>query len=182
MFETIINKRQNRLLRKMTSADRAKRIANLDEIGLVGIVFAVGSESEWNILYNFAREMEHQKKQVHLIGLQPAEMEISYIFTHSQTSVLHAKEDLNFWGIPKEGTIEGYTSRHYELLIDATASHDFFTRYVVAKSPADLKVAYAQEEQRELEQVYDLLIRDSKPFALTAYLEQIKRYLKMIQK
>ena len=185
MFDNFKKYRQERVLRTLTGEKRTKRIAHLDEVHDMGIIFNVGSEAEWNTLYGFVREMERSGKQVWLIGFQANKQVIEYIFTHPRTTIIHEKEDLTYFGLPKEGVIEGFAHRHFDLLIDTTPLHDFFSLYVANKCIADLKVTYLCGDEPHspyTEKSYDLLLHGDKPLELSAYIAEIKRYLTMIKK
>lgn len=184
MLDKLKQRRQARTLRLLNSVARQKRIANLDHVHDIGIIFTVGSEQEWNKLYSFARDMEKAGKRVYLIGFQSTKTQIDYIFSHPQTSILHEKENLTFCGLPKEGVVDGFTSRHYDLLVDATPDHPFIALYIAARSLADLKVTYCQLQQPNttLEQTFDLLIRDERSFETGLYINLIKQYLSIIKK
>lgn len=183
MFNSIKSLHQQRILRLLSSLPRQKRIANLDQMNDIAVIFNVGPEREWNQLYAFVREMEQRQKRVYLVGYQPHGMEISYIFTHPRTSILHQKEDLTFFGLPKEGVAEGFLNRHYDLLIDLTADHTFLARYLAGKALADLKVCYLhQQDDPQMERLFDLLIRGDKPLEYPHYLNLVKQYLSIIKK
>jgi len=185
MFEKIKTYKQERILQTLVGVTRIKSIANLEQVHDIGIIFNVGSEADWNRLYAFVREMEQQKKRVFLIGFQADKQEIDYIFSHAQTSILHEKEDLNFYGMPKDVACEAFTNRHYDLLLDMTEDHRFFARYIAVKSLSDLKVTYVCDSNllpSYIEQIFDLLIHGSKPFDIADFISEVRRYLGMIKK
>ena len=185
IIEKIIHFRQTRVLRSLSNAKRKKRIENMENIKAVGIIFEVGSDKEWNTLYAFTRALENEKKKVWLIGFQRDKQEINYIFTHSRTIICHEKEDFNFFKLPKEGIIEGFTNQHFNLLIDCTKEPNFFGQYVAAKSSADLKVTYMNNNENsmdEAETIFDFQIHDNKPIDLNQYLTNVQTYLGMIRK
>lgn len=185
LIEKIIQFRQNRVLRLLTNTKRTKRIENLEKIKTIGIVFEVGNDKEWNTLYSFTRSLENAQKKVWLIGFQRDKQEINYIFTHPRTIICHEKEDFNFFKLPKEGIIEGFTNQPFNLLIDCTKEPDFFGQYVAAKSTADLKVTYINDSENSLgeaEKVFDFHIHGKKPIDLPLYLTNVQTYLGMIRK
>lgn len=173
------------MLRTLVGVTRVKRIANLENVHDIGIIFNVGSEREWNMLYSFVREMEQQKKRVFLIGFQADKQEMDYIFSHAQTSIMHEKEDLNFFRIPKDEVCEAFTHRHYDLLVDLTEDHAFFARYIAVRSLSDLKVTYLCDNSpmpAYHDQIFDLIIHGAKPFDIPSFIAEIRRYLGMIKK
>lgn len=189
MFDSLILNHNRKVLKRIASHPRDKRMKSLDEVKQIGIIFTVGSEREWNIIYNFVKEMEHQRKQVYLIGFQHFKQEINYIFTHARTTICHEKDDFSFWRLPKEGVIDGFANRHYDLLIDTTVQPDFFAQYVAAKTVADLKVTYGDTLQAELLpslhndllQIFDLTIQGEGKIDLQAFLHETVHYINMMK-
>ena len=75
--------------------------------------------------------------------------------------------------------------RHYDLVIDTTIQPDFFGKYVTAMCDANLKVGYSNTESDEDEGVmdmYDMSIKGSEEMDFKDYIEQIVKYLTMVQK
>lgn len=185
MFETLKKKKQDKVLRLLSGVTREKRIENISKVRDIAVIFTVGDEDRWNTLLAFVRQMEQQNKHVWLIGFQRDTLEINYIFSHQQTTICHEKEDFNFFGLPKEGVVEGFTGRHYDLLIDASSEPTFFANYTAARALADLKVAYVDPSQPtdpNVQHIFDLLIRKEQPIDIPDYLEEVTKYLSMIQK
>ena len=185
MLDFVKNFQRERIIRQMKQEERERKIENISQINEIGVIFRVGGEYEWNVLYHFVKAMENQKKHVSMIGLQEEGTEINYIITHSQTIICHEKEDFNFWGVPKTDVIEDFTEKHYDLLIDTTQQPDFFGQYLSLKSEADLKVAYIDTTDADAEKttaLYDLMIHGDKEMEIKEYLSNIINYLSMIQK
>lgn len=185
MFEKIKQFQQNRIVKGLSRNAREKRIANIADLKLIGLVFEVGSEQDWNAIYRFVKAMEHDGKKVILIGFHPEDLELSYIFTHQQTTICHEKEDFNFWGLPKDDVIDDFIGRHYDILIDTTDQPNFFGKYISLRAEADLKITYVNdnaEEAETTESIFDLLIHGEQPIEIETYLAEVVKYLGMIKK
>lgn len=185
MFDFIIKKLQQRQLRQLMDKQRDKRIDNWEQIKTIGLIFTVGDAEQWNLLHRFITAQENRGKEVYIIGFQADKYEINYIFSHTRTTICHEKIDFNRLGLPKEGILDGFTDRHYDLLIDTTVQPNFFGKYVTANTDANLRVGYtnteAEEDEREMD-MYDMLIQGSEELDFRDYIEQIVKYLMMIQK
>ena len=187
MFDSLIDNRNKKMLKRIASHPRDKRMTCLDDVKQLGIIFTVGSEKEWNVIHAFVKAMEQRKKKVFLIGYQAYKQEINYIFTHAQTTICHEKDDFTFWRRPKEGVIDGFANRHYDLLIDTTAQPNFFAQYVAAKTVVDLKVTHCTATEgepmlhNELLQVFDLIIRDNEGMDIQSFLSETLRYINMMK-
>lgn len=185
MFEFFKRKYQERHLRNLITEPRDKRIDNWNDIKTIGLIFTVGDAEHWNLIHRFVTAQESHGKEVHLIGFQADKYPIDYIFSHTRTIICHEKEDFNYFGIPKEGVVDGFTFKHFDLVIDTTVQPDFFGKYVTAVTNANLKVGYSNTES-ELDEgtmdMYDMAIKKSEPMNLKDYIEQIVKYLMMINK
>lgn len=185
MLDKIKKFHQDRTIKQLVSYPRYKRISNISQVMEIGIVFTVGAEKEWNLIYELAKEWEKEGKSVKMIGLIHKGMELDYIFTHQGCSIVREDSEINFWGIPKEESVSAFIQQRYDLLIDASVDQEFFSRYVAVKALADLKVNYLDmddEEAVENPQIYDLTIRGNGPLELKRYFTDIVRYLQMIKK
>ena len=84
------------------------------------MIFTVGDSTKWNLIHRFITAQENHGKEVYLIGFQKYKYEIDYIFSHTKTTICHEKEDFNYFQIPKDGVVDSFTDRHYDLIIDTT--------------------------------------------------------------
>ena len=185
IIDYIIKKYQQRQLRSLLSAPRDKRIDNWENIKTIGLIFTVANAERWNLIHRFIAAQEKQGKEIYLIGFQANKYEIDYIFSHTHTTICHEKEDFTHLGLPKDGVTDPFLNRHYDLVIDTTIQPDFFGKYITASADANLKVGYTnpQSQQDEgLMDMYDLAIQGNAEMDFKDYIEQIVKYLNMIQK
>ncbi|MDY5969258.1 MAG: hypothetical protein SPJ13_04495 [Bacteroidales bacterium] len=185
MLDFLKESRQRRLLKNLSESTRAKKIANLDDMRMIGIVFTVGSKVNWDILYRFTKELEQGNRTVWLIGYQPKEVNINYIFTHSRMVICHEKTDFNFFGIPKPEMLGTFLAQRYDLLIDTTQEPNFFGKYISLRTQADLKVTYVNDNagnDTQTERIFDFMLHGVKPVELATFLNETKKYLSMIHK
>jgi hypothetical protein len=79
--------------------------------------------------------------------------------------------DLNFWGLPPQGSVQAFVDQPFDLLINLLPSPFDPADFVCAQSLAGLKVGrYAQGD------VYDLIIRQNDP-ELNTYMKEIIKTL-----
>ena len=185
MFEFIKDWQRKRLLRQLKGNDsgRNKKIDNIAQIKSIGLIFQVGEENDWNLLYHFAKLMEKEGKSVAMIGIQDSETQLDYIITHSNTLLCKEKEDLDYWGVPKKELVEKFNQNHFDLLIDTTEEPNFFGQYIALSCDADLKICYASEEDLiDNGKIFDMMIKGEEPLDLRGYLNHVVQYLKMIKK
>ena len=183
MLDFIKHWRQERLLRRLEHVERNKKIENIANIKTIGLIFHVGDENHWNLLYHFAKLMENDGKQIFMIGFHDAEPELDYIITHSNTILCKEKEDFDYWGLPKGDVSNKFVAQHYDILIDTTDEPNFFGQYLALKCDADLKICYASDNDIEDNgRVFDMMIRGEGSLDLREYLNHVVKYLKMIKK
>ena len=185
MFDFITKKYRQRQLRKLMEQPRDKRIENWENIKTIGLVFTVGDSNQWNLIHRFITAQESRGKTVHLIGFLRSNVTVDYIFSHPGTIICHEKTDLTKLGLPKDGVVDAFMERHYDLVIDSTEHPDFFGKYISAMANADLKVGYKNTEQDCLDDdiaMYDLSIQGNGPMDFKDYIEQIVKYLTMVKK
>ncbi len=179
MLEFIKNIRRKKIVRDLKAAPRDKRIDNIQEVKTVGVICRLDNEHNWTILNHFAKVMENQGKQVHIIAIQ--DQDINFVVTHQATTICRSKTDLNFWGLPSASSIEDFISHEYDLLIDTIGEENFFSQYIALCTTASLKVVYATPSEDPTE-VFDLIIRGDGHVELKDFFNNIIEYLGMIKK
>ena len=181
MLDFIKEMRRKRIIKELMEVPREKKIDNIDEIKTIGVICILDSEQNWNILQHFAKVMENMGKRVHFIALLPKDKEMNFVITHRDTYICRMKSDFNFWGLPEANIIRPFTSRHYDLLIDTIGADDFFVKYVILNTPADLRAGYATTND-EASDVFDFIIRGEGVVDLKYLFNNVIEYLGMIKK
>ena len=179
MLEFIKNFRRKQIIRDLKAAPREKRIENISEIKTLGVICRLDNEQNWTILNHFAKVMENQGKEVHIIALQ--EDDINFVVTHQATTICRTKTDINFWGLPSAASIQDFVSNNYDLLIDTIGDENFFSQYIALRTDASLKIVYATPAEDPTE-VFDLIIRGDGRLELKNFFNNIIEYLGMIKK
>lgn len=179
MLEFIKNFRRRKIIHDLKAAPRDKRIDNIQEVKSVGVICRLDNEQNWTILNHFAKVMENQGKEVHIIAIQ--DNDINFVVTHQATTICRSKTDINFWGLPSSSSIEPFVSHSYDLLIDAIGEENFFSKYLALRTTASLKVVYATPSE-DPSDVFDLIIRGDGRLELKNFFNNIIEYLGMIQK
>ncbi|MCR4812550.1 MAG: hypothetical protein K5867_08195 [Bacteroidales bacterium] len=177
--------KQKYLLKNLRSRKHLKEIKNMDQVRTIGIVFHLGDELSWKYLYAIVMELEHSNRRVHMICDQVNGQEMTYIITHSQTTICHEKEDFDMWGVPHDSSTENFLTRKYDVLIDVTGGDSFFSQYMVLKADADLNITYIDDSDKPSEIVmdmYDMTIHGNGPIDLPAFFENVCNYLQMVRK
>ncbi len=181
MLDFIKDIHRKHLIRDLKAAPREKKIDNIDEIHTIGVICRLVDDQHCNILHHFAKVMENQGKQVHIIALLQRDQEIGFVITHQATYIVRSKTDINFWGLPSHESIRPFTEHSYDLLIDTIGEENFFSQYVALRTTASLKVVYATPSEDPSE-VFDLIIRGDGHLELKGFFNNVIEYLSMIKK
>ena len=185
LLDFIRKKYHRHVLHRLQEQQRDKCIHNWKDIKTIGLIFTVGDRDFWNLIQRFISAQESNGKEVHLIGFQENGHDINYIFSHTLTTICHEKEDFNMMQLPKTDVVNNFLDHHFDLLIDASNPDHFFGRYITTATEADLKVGYFDQEDEENSEplaIYDMNIEGNGPVDFKDYIEQIVKYLSMIQK
>ncbi len=181
MLEFVKNIRLKKVIRDLMSAPREKKIDNIEEVRTIGVVCSLDNEQNWNILHHFAKVMENRGKEVYFVALLPKEQELDFVVTHQHTYICRAKTDFNFWGLPTDESLEPFTCRSYDLLIDTFGDDNFFAKYVMLKTTASLRAGYVPMGTDDTE-LLDFAIRGDGILDLKYLFNNVIEYLGMIKK
>ena len=181
MLSKIKEIQQKRVLRRLTSVKRSRKLTNMDQVKSIALVFTVGNERSWKVINEYITRMERAGKHVYAVGYQSKDTSLDYIITHTKCTICHEKDDFNIWGIPKEEVIEPFVKRKYDLLMDTTVERTFWSLYMSARSAARIKVSHCQpEEEGRHKEIYDLEIKDSEAYRVSEFMEETARCLDMM--
>lgn len=181
MLQFIKELHRKHLIRDLKAAPREKKIDNIDQVRRIGVICRLDDEQHWNILHHFAKVMENQGKEIHIIALLQKDQEIGFVITHQATYIVRSKTDLNFWGLPSHESIRPFVDQHYDLLIDTIGEQNFFSQYIALRTDASLKVVYATPAEDPSE-IFDLIIRGDGQVELKGFFNNVIEYLSMIKK
>ena len=170
-----------RIIRDLKATPREKKIDNIEEVKTIGVICRLEDEQNWNILHHFAKVMENQGKQVHIIALLQKDQQLDFVITHRATYIVRTKIDFNFWGLPNDEAIRPFVEQTYDLLIDTIGEENIFSQYIALSTTASLKVVYATPTEDPSE-VFDLIIRGDGQVELKGFFNNVIEYLSMIKK
>lgn len=180
MFETLKKIKQKRIVKQLSLVKRTKVMHSFDTSNVIGIIFNVTTEDNWNKLCNVVKIFESYGKKVYLVGKISDREKLDFIITNTNVTLIHSKTDVNYWGIPKLSLLKQFLDRKYDVLINTTINgEDFFPLFVTIHALADLKVAIDSPEN---EKNYDLLIKVDQEISESDFLKQVIYYLTLINK
>lgn len=147
---------------------------NLRHAQTIGILVDLDGEVEalQGVVQGFARQMQSLQKDVHILGYSdtPKPME-------GLTMESFCQKDLNWALIPsKHAAARKFMEMPFDVLIGIQLRPSVAIEYILATSPAHLRVGYFMEETSEF---YDLMI-DSPDKQVNKYFEKVQNYLNII--
>lgn len=180
MFERLRKIKQQRIVKQLSSVKRTKVMHNFDTANVIGIIFNVSTENDWMNICSIVKKFEGYGKKVYLVGVIDNREKLDFIITNTNVTLVHAKTDINYWGIPKISILHQFLDRKYDVLINAMVdSDDFFSLFVNMHTLADLKIAC---DNLDNEKYYDLLIKVDSDISESDFLKQVIYYLTLINK
>lgn len=155
---------------------RNKRFNNLHNAHKIALVWSAENEDDLAIINNFYREMQKREVQTDIICYYPG-----HILPDNLTALRHINcfklSDLNYIYIPVSPGIIEFINTPYEILIDINFENHFPLQWITALSVAELKIGTVDAGNSYLmDMTFDL--NEKKETAY--YLDQVKRYLEMI--
>ncbi|MBQ9473497.1 MAG: hypothetical protein IJU81_03720 [Bacteroidales bacterium] len=172
---------QQRVLKRLTSVKRSRRLTSMEQVKTIALIFTVGSERQWNVLDEYITRMERSGKQVFAVGYQAKDLQLDYIITHTKCTICHEKDDFNIWNIPKEEVILPFAKRKYDLMLDTTAERTFWSLYMSARIAAKIKVSHCQhDEDGRHKEIYDFEIKNVEAYRVSEFLSESAKCLDMM--
>jgi hypothetical protein len=88
------------------------------------------------------------------------------------------KNELNFFYIPVSDDIESFIRKNFDVLVDMNFDNKLPLRYITSLSHAGLKAGLPDGNQSD--SALDLMIDIRRPVSVEVYLDELLRYLEMI--
>jgi len=164
----ILNRKLNRLKRK-------REICNLDLAKSVGIIFNATNQKSYERASRFANFL--MTKDIHILALGYVEnKEMLKFYADKRGFKFFSRKNINWWGKPKNPSIDYFIEREFDILIDLSLESFFPIEYIVALSLAKLKVGRHLTEPN----YFDIMIDISKERTLDNLINQVELYLSIM--
>lgn len=157
--------------------DRKVTFCNLNNAKSVGILCAIGDESDYKRLINFIKELkgEYGVRTVNSLAFYNDKEEP--FFLQSKLSFdFFLPTDLNWKREPLKSVCKSFTDESFDILIDLTEEFNIPLRNLLLQSKAKFKVGRYNEENQNY---YDFMI-NSEHSNFSEFTKEIVRYLTMI--
>jgi hypothetical protein len=180
MIGALVNTYGKWKLKKLFAKSARVPVAmNIQEMKTTILVFEITDESSFLKVSAFASKLKqtHGFSKVNFLGFNKLKELPSFIL-ENEVKVLGLSE-IDMSGVPKPEFTKAILGDDYDLLVDFTQESLLPTDYFLALINAKTKVGQANKDK---EYIFDLLIELEDKTDVTGYLENVVRYLKMINK
>ena len=163
--------------RELQTNSRIKEVCNLDDAKSIGILYDATSEQQIKIIKPFVTYFFDLRKDVKALGYVNAK-ELSYCHTPKLQYDFFYQKDLNWYYKPQNYIIDNFITKEYDILINLCDSSAIPIKYLVASSIAHFKIGIYEEDY----EIYDLMISLKEDKSIEKLMNEIKHYIKLINK
>ncbi len=161
------------LRRKTGKTTRNKTTMNFDKAASA-LLLIDGTDStskkEIDRFISFIKQNNIQVECIYFYNTKEAPV------AENATSTNLSKKNLNFLGLPKQQEVEPILNKEYDILIDLSMTQYLALQSIVALSTARFKIGMLPGNSDH----YDFMINLGESISVSAYIEQIKKYLPLL--
>lgn len=150
-----------------------REMLNLDVAKKIGILFNATKTNDIITVTQFADKLRNEGKTVFILGFQDRKLK------EEQEPRIFDRNSVNWFGIPNDTKIDGFQKIKIDILICAFEEECLPLEYIVATSKARFRVGAFSKAKTNY---YELMINIKKDQQLLYLLQQIKHFLKVINK
>ena len=162
---------------KLNKLKRQKKLVNLNEAKTIGIIYNVTDQEIFKKIKYLIKDLTTRNRQVMALGFINLKSIPNYCVAPN-SGYFFNRNDLNWYGIPKNDYITKFINKELDILIDLTMDDVFVLKYISGLSKSKLKVGRYSEEYQNY---YDLMINADKIKSIDTYIEQILHYLLILK-
>lgn len=168
----------NSILEKRVRKTRRKvYYSNISQVKTIGIVWDASKVPDFSILSKFFQKMHDRNIDVKIIGYYP-DKELPDSFTAIRFLSCIRKSETNFFFMPVSAETDFFIRNRFDVLIDLNFEKVFPLRYITTLSSAGFKVGLSEPDSNDHR--FDLMIEMKKNVPVENFLNEVVRYLEMI--
>jgi hypothetical protein len=165
------------LSKKIARTRRKAHYSNIDKVKTIGIVWDASKTEDFNSLSRFYQKMHDRHIDVKIIGYYPGK-ELPDQYTALRFLSCIRKKEINFFYLPVSAESDFFINNRFDILIDINFDKIFPLRYITSLSSASFKVGLSDGHPEA--STCELMMELKKPVQVETYLNEIIRYLEMI--
>jgi hypothetical protein len=178
LFEKTRLKIGNSILSKR--AEKARRkiyYSSISQVKSIGIVWDASKIQDFSCLSRFFQRMHDRNIDVKIIGYYPGK-ELPDQYTAIRFLSCLRKGETNLFYIPDSTEADYFIRNRFDVLIDINFEKIFILDYITSLSLAGFKVGLFDSDSGSSR--FDLMIEMKKNVPVESYLNEVIRYLEMI--
>jgi hypothetical protein len=168
---------KRRLNKKLRSFERTRESHNLETAKTAGILFTPTDQFSFEQIKHFLSYLGEYKLHIYVIGYIDANT-IPESFLFWKGINLFSRKELSWSMIPKTTLVNDFIDKPFDVLLDLSLNDFFPVEYIARLSKSKFKIGrYTMDHN-----AYDLMFDIHEDNNLDAYLDNIKKYLNLINK
>lgn len=165
------------LKKEMRIRTREVHSMGLDKARSIGIIFNAKDERTFKLIREFANKLRGGGlRTVKALGFVP-KAEVASFLQSSQDFDFFTREDFNWYYKPQGRKVVGFISEEFDILIDLRITKFIPLLFIIGLSRAKFKVG---RFGKGFQDFYDLMIDVDSSADLAYFIEQVQRYLNML--
>jgi len=164
------------LNRKIKRQSRKRSASNFEVARSIGIIFNASNQASYEKASEFAQSIINRNIQVLSIGFVDNKEQLKF-FSDKKGTKFFSRKNLNWWGKPKNPSVDYFIDKPFDILIDLSLKEFFPIQYIVGLSKAKMKVGRMFDQRS----YYDLMIDIKKEKTLENLIKQVGVYLSMFK-
>lgn len=164
---------------KKGSARTDRAFLNIDQAKTIAVIFDATNIDHLEIVKKYVGKLKERKKNIKAVGF--FDMKIT------PQNISYSKAEFDFFNLkeltginqPSSPYIQTFIKEPFDILVDLNIQNKFPLRSIMLQSAAKFKVGIDIPENQ---QTHDLLISVKPEEGLVHFLNQVERYLEMINK
>jgi hypothetical protein len=155
---------------------RKKVTTNFNKAKIIGLLFTVGNEKQYQIICDFVKSLQDERKEIKAIGYINSKTVPYYCYPKLAYDYFTNK-DLNWFMKPSNKFVNDFIGKEYDILIDLSLESCFPIQYMGGVSKAKFKVGKYGINPMNF---YDLMFQVDNKIKLDEYIKHIRHYLSIL--
>lgn len=172
-----LNAGKRSLNKQLRHFKRIRESHNLETAKTAGILFTPTDQTSFEQIKQFLTYLGNYKLQIYVLGYIDAKI-IPESFLFWKGINLFSRKELSWAMIPKTPVVTDFIDKPFDVLLDLSLQDFFPVEYIARLSKSKFKVGRYTESHN----AYDLMFEIGAENNLETYLDQVKKYMNLINK
>jgi hypothetical protein len=165
------------LAKKVANTKRKVYYSDIAGVRRIGVVWDATNTSDFVHLSGFHQKMQKRNIESRIFGYFPNK-DLPDTYTAISYLTCIRKNDINLFYLPVTNDAYSFINDKFDILIDINFRNLLTLKYISSLSRASFKVGLFESDKNE--SPFDLLMDINNPVNIEDYLDQVMKYLEMI--